>query len=153
MTKIQNKRPSAGFAFETFGHLNFEFVSNFSFRYSDLKYLSTLPAAAMPAEHSRRAELAKLMAHHIFGNQNSVKDFSIVNQKHSPNELGHYRARPPPRLDGVVVARVDSFLNLLVKLFVNVWAFFCASGHYSNPVYARCLRAPIARSVCCVCDA
>ena len=79
-------------------------------------------------------KFAQLMSHHILGNKNLMKYFTVVDQKRETHELRNYRASSCPGLYWLTRAGSSSFVDLDKQLLVNVWSFFKRSSHLSYPV-------------------
>ena len=73
----------------------------------------------MAAERTRRAELAKTMADHIFRHKHVVEHFAVMDGEGVANEIGHDHGTTGPRLDrSLLVLRVQGF-HLFLKVFIN----------------------------------
>jgi len=83
----------------------------------------------MTAEHTRRAEFAQFVSDHIFGDLYSKEGLSIVHQERLTDELWYDRAGASPGLDPISGTCLFGLHDLEVEFLVDVWAFFCASGH------------------------
>jgi hypothetical protein len=83
----------------------------------------------MSAEHTGGAELTKLMPNHILCDLYTEEGFSVMHHERLSDKLRYYGARPAPGFDSLTPTGVLGFHNLLIEFFVDVWAFFSASGH------------------------
>ena len=87
------------------------------------EWQKTAVLLGVPPEHPGGAELAELMADHVFRAENVGEVPTVMHLEDVADELGNDGARSRPGLDGeALVLRIEP-LNLPVKLLVNVWAF------------------------------
>src|SRR5690606_15809333 len=94
--------------------------------------LLSLLAARMPAEVPRRAELAELVPHHLFRDEDLVEDLAVVDLEGRPDELRHDRATTRPGPDRRPRAALLGTLHLEEQLLVHERAFFQTSSHVSS---------------------
>jgi len=83
----------------------------------------------MRPEHPSGTKLAKLVPNHVLGDENTVKNLAVVDQKRVPHKLRDNRAAAGPRLDRFPPVHLRELLNLPEELLVYIRAFFCRSGH------------------------
>src|SRR5437763_1055269 len=92
-------------------------------------------APAMPAELPRRRKLSKLVPDHVLGHEHLEKLVPVVHFKRMAHELRNDRARPRPRPNRGLGARLIQTRDLPEQLLVYERAFFRTSTHYFS---SRC---------------
>ena len=70
-------------------------------------------------EDSRWRKLSKLMAHHVFGHKDRVKNLSVMNQERVADEIGGNRRAAGPGLDRLLATGVVQLLDLLDQMQFN----------------------------------
>ena len=77
----------------------------------------------MAAERTRRAELAKTMADHVFRYEHVVEHFAVMNGEGVADEVRHDHGTTGPRLDGSLFVLGVQGVHLLLKVFINKRSF------------------------------
>jgi len=78
----------------------------------------------MLLEDSRWRKLPELMAHHVFGHKDRVKNLPVMNEKRMPNEIGRNGRATRPGLDWLLGTGVVLLVDFLEQVEVNERAFF-----------------------------
>src|SRR5687767_4961433 len=86
----------------------------------------------MPAESSRRAELAELVPDHLLRNKHFVEHFSVMHIKGHPDKLRDDRAATRPGANRHPLIGLFGTLYLEEQLFFHKRAFFQASCHNAS---------------------
>ena len=73
----------------------------------------------MAAESTRRAELAKAMADHIFRYEHVVEHFAVMNSERVTDEVRHDHGTTGPRLDGSLFVLGVQGVHLFLQVFIN----------------------------------
>ncbi len=73
----------------------------------------------MAAECTRRAELAKTMADHVFRHEDVVENFAVMDGKRMTDEVRHDHGTTGPRLDGGLLVLGVQGVHLFLQVFIN----------------------------------
>lgn len=90
-------------------------------------YFSRVSAVLL--EYPRWRKLPKLMAHHVFSDENRVENFPVVNKKCVPDEIGNNRRATRPRFDRFFAPACGDFVDLLEQMLVDEGSFLEAASH------------------------
>src|SRR3989344_1709864 len=91
--------------------------------------LSGRHLTAVSFKFTCEAELTKLVPHHLLCDVHRKKIFAVMHRKGKPHKLRRDIRAPWPGFDDPLIALLDHLHDLLVELWINVWAFLGGACH------------------------
>ena len=75
-------------------------------------------------KHARRRKFTELVTNHVLGDENGVKNLSVVHQKRVADKVRRHHRAPRPGLDWFLYARAIHLVDLLKKMQLDEGSFF-----------------------------
>src|SRR5688572_18770613 len=80
-------------------------------------------------EDSRWRKLPELVAHHVFGDEHRVKNFSVMDEERVSHEIGNNRGAARPGFDRLLAVVRVLFVDLFQQMLLDERSFFEAASH------------------------
>ena len=80
--------------------------------------------SAVFLERAGEGKFAEAMADHVFGDENGVKDFSVVDAKREPDEIGSDHRTPRPGFDRGFGFGIFGLLDFFQEVTIDKRTFF-----------------------------